>query len=338
MPPAHVLHLVGSATSSFYHDLSVVYARSALQPPSMRHSFAVVEPGGLWRTGPSLAELGAPLDLGRFLDGLDRPDLVVPYMFDPVGMTSFRSFFEDVVGVPVVGSTADVTTLATDKAITKAIVGAAGVRVPRTFATAPTASDFPVIVKPAREDNSLGLSLVERPDQLGAAIVAAERYDAGVLVEQYIPGREIRVAVVELDGELVVPAMMEYGVSEDHPLRTVEDKLDLGDDGNPDAQAASAEAPMICPADVDDALVSTLAEQAKRAHRALGCRDYSLFDFRVEADTGEPYLLEACLFWTFGPISIISRMIEGGGEDPAAWATQLWHDRIGLGVASAVAA
>ena len=95
---------------------------------------------------------------------------------------------------------------------------------------------------------------------------------------------------------------------------------------------------MICPATVDDTLGLELATQAKRAHRALGCRDYSLFDFRVDAETGEAYLLEACLFWTCGPISIISRMIEGGGEDAAAWATQVWHNAIERAGTTAAAA
>lgn len=306
----------------------MVYARSPLLPTSMRHVFAVVEPGGQWRSGPSLDDLGPRVRIGTFLNDLDRPDLVVPYMFDPAGMTSFRSFFEDVLHVPVVGSTAEVTAMATDKAVTKAVVGGAGVRVPNTHTTTPQPSDYPVVVKPAREDNSVGLSLVHHPDHLDTALLDAQRHNAGVIVEQYIPGREIRVAVIEVGDELIVPAMLEYGVSHSHPMRTIEDKLELADNGNPAAQASSSDAPMTCPAIVDRALASALTEQAIRAHRALRCRDYSLFDFRVDAETGEPYLLEACLFWTFGPISIISRMIEGGGGDPAALATQIWRDRI----------
>ena len=176
-------------------------------------------------------------------------------------MTSFRSFFEDVLGIPVVGSEAGAAAMAADKAITKTVVGAAGVRVPRTFASAPDSSDYPVIVKPAREDNSLGLTLVEHPDQLRSAILDAEQFDAGVIVEQYIPGREIRVAVIELGGELMVPAMLEYGVTHSHPMRTTDDKLELGDNGNPRAQAASLEAPMTCPAIVDSVLAASLEDE-----------------------------------------------------------------------------
>ena len=135
--------MVGSATSSFYHDLSMVYARSALQPETMQHTFAVVEPGGRWRVGPSLNNLGASVRISEFLNTLERPDLVVPYMFDRAGMTSFRSFFEDVLGIPVVGSEAGAAAMAADKAITKTVVGAAGVRVPRTFASALTPPTIP---------------------------------------------------------------------------------------------------------------------------------------------------------------------------------------------------
>ena len=122
-----VLHLLGSSTSAFYHQLSLVYGREALLPPSMSHHYAVVLPGGDWRHGPSLDRLSSPVGLGRFVAELGSTDLVVPYMFDPIGMTSYRSLFEDVLGIPVVGTRAEVTSVATDKVLTKQIVGVAGV-------------------------------------------------------------------------------------------------------------------------------------------------------------------------------------------------------------------
>lgn len=326
-----VLHLVGSATSAFYHDLSLVYATEALLPSSMAHRFAVVLPSGQWQHGPSLDRLSAPMAVDRAIGELGATgpdgaiDLVVPYLFDQLGMTSYRSLFEDVLRVPVVGSRAEVTALATDKALTKQILASAGVPVPRSY-SADEYGDitYPVIVKPNREDNSRGLTLVERPADLGAAIDEAAAFDAGVLVEAYIPGREIRVAVVDTGRERYVPAMIEYGVTLQNPIRELDHKLDIGNDGNPQAQSTGDDVPTICPATVAPALRNELASQAETAHDALGCRDYSLFDFRVDPE-GRPWLLEAGLFWTFGRPSMISKMITADGRNTEAVATAVWR-------------
>ncbi|MEM9652585.1 MAG: ATP-grasp domain-containing protein [Actinomycetota bacterium] len=320
-----VLHLVGSATSAFYHDLSLVYAREALLPVSMQHRFAVVLPNGHWQYGPSLDVLSPPTQLGRLVDQLTAADLVVPYMFDPIGMTSYRSLFEDVLRVPVVGSRAEVTAVATDKMWTKQVLAEAGVPVPKTFtADRSTAIDYPVIVKPNREDNSRGLTLVDDADGLEAAVEGAGTFEAGVLIEEYIPGRELRVAVVDTGDELYVPAIIEYGVTPDHPIRELDHKLALDEHGSPVAQSRGDQVPTICPAEVTPALRNALAEQARAAHLALGCRDYSLFDFRVDPHE-RPWLLEAGLFWTFGRPSMISKMIAADGRDTETIATEVWR-------------
>ncbi len=328
-----VLHLVGSATSSFYHELSFVYARAALLPASMTHRFAVAHPNGEWQHGPSLDRLSAPVDLGCLLGELGRVDLVVPYMFDPLGMTSYRSLFEDVLRVPVVGSRAEVTALATDKLLTKQVLAGAGVAVPATFdAGDPAGVVYPAIVKPNREDNSRGLTLVDDPADLDRAVAEAAAFDAGVLIEEYVPGRELRVAVVDTGDELRVPAMIEYVVSAERPIRELDHKLDLGDDGNPRSQSTSDGVPMVCPADVTPDLDDEVAAVARAAHLALGCRDYSLFDVRVGPD-GRAKVLEAGLFWTFGAPSMISRMIAADGGDVEAVATSVWRNAIARGVA-----
>ncbi len=72
-----------------------------------------------------------------------------------------------------------------------------------------------------------------------------------------------------------------------------------------------------------------LADAAKQAHVALGCRDYSLYDFRVHTDTNEPHLLEAGLFWFFGKISMISRMILADGQSLEDLAWELWRTAAG---------
>ena len=109
-----VLHIAGSSESAFFHDLSLLYARDVLRPEGVEASFAVVEPDGGWRFGETLGKLeksvGAAEAIARIT--ADPPVLVVPHLFDPVGMTTYRGLFEDVLGIPFVGSRPETTAVA----------------------------------------------------------------------------------------------------------------------------------------------------------------------------------------------------------------------------------
>lgn len=328
----HVLHVCGSPTSAFFDALSLVYAREVVRPLRTRAHFAHVSPEGTWSLGPDLDALrpvgGAADALAALAD--DKPDVVVPHLFCPNGMTAYRALFETVLGIPVVGSSADVNTVATDKHLTRLLAVSVGVPVAPAQCVR-TADECvmtpPVVVKPVSEDNSVGVALVESPEALVSAIRGALAHDQRVLVEQFIPGREIRVAVVEQHGELVVPPMIEYGVSAQHPMRTTDDKLDLDDAALPQAQSRAKAVDSICPAVVAPELAAQLGDYARRLHQALGARDYSLFDFRIDARTGRPVLLEACLFWSFSRLSMISTMLEAANISVETVTEHLWRRR-----------
>jgi len=175
----------------------------------------------------------------------------------------------------------------------------------------------PMIVKPAKEDNSIGLSLVkiDSLDAVAEALTNAFAHDDTILVEQYIAGRECRVGVLEVEDNegnihLKVLPKLEY-VLED--IRTMKHKLGtdssgklLTSDENPGAAIAKAkeEGERICPAQFDDATHARLDDLALRAHKALNCKYYSLYDARIDKD-GFPYMLEAALFCSFSPLSVI---------------------------------
>ena len=82
-------------------------------------------------------------------------------------------------------------------------------------------------------------------------------------------------------------------------MRTSTDKISVDDKGLPDAEkffaTNRAEAPAyrrsVCPAPLDEALAAKLFDASKKAHKALRCRDFSIFDFRVDP-AGEVYMLE----------------------------------------------
>lgn len=329
MSSLKVLHLAGSSVSEFYYNLSMIYAKKVVQPKNVESYYAVVHPKGFWQLGDSLETLSPKLSLQEMIAQLPDVSVVVPHLFCFPGMTSFRGFFEDILGLPVVGSPAHCTALASNKAQTRNVVEAMGVPVAKAQQVRPGDTvklQLPFIVKPNSEDNSLGLSLVKTEDEIAEALHKGFEFDETLLVEDYIPGRELRVGVIKRGEELYVPSMIEYLFPKDHTIRTVQDKYDLQADGTPAKQPDQPVAKPQCPAQVTPELFEKIAEAARRAHLALGCRDYSLFDFRVHEQTGEPYLLEAGLFWSFGEISMISRMLLADGENLEEVVFEVWRN------------
>merc|ERR1719473_1264287 len=137
-------------------------------------------------------------------------------------------------------------------------------------------------------------------------------FDSEILCERYVAlGREVRCAVLENDdGSLELLPCIEYFLDESHPIRLSKDKLVTDSRGVPVTLATGGRK---CPADIDDTLWSKLEDLAKKSHKALGCKDYSLYDVRIDPD-GEPYFLEACLYCSFAPKSVIVTMASSIGD------------------------
>merc|ERR1712224_682358 len=144
------------------------------------------------------------------------------------------------------------------------------------------------------------------------ALELAFSFDTEVLAEEYVPlGRELRVAGLEMeDGSLRVLPCIEYFLTEKDPIRTAQHKLVTNERGVPTTVATGGRK---CPADIDEVLLGKLQDLVVRSHKALGCRDYSLYDVRVDPH-GEPYFIEACLYCSFSPKSVVVLM--GGGMEP----------------------
>merc|ERR1711918_218928 len=98
------------------------------------------------------------------------------------------------------------------------------------------------------------------------------------------------------------------------PIRTAQQKLTTNDRGVP---TTFAPVNRKCPADIDEVLAAKLQDMVERSHKALGCRDYSLYDVRIDPE-GEPYFLEACLYCSFAPKSVIIAMSVGKGNTQQA--------------------
>ncbi|MXG89281.1 D-alanine--D-alanine ligase [Nocardioides flavescens] len=319
-----VLHLTGSAVSDDLDDLSRLYAAGCLAATAdpARYEFHVVHvsPDGRWRFPADVSDgavaAAEPVSLGAALDHVGRldVDVVVPQMFCLPGMTAYRGLF-DVLGVPYVGNPSSVMALGADKAKARAVVAAAGVDVPpgRVVRRGERVTfDVPVVVKPVDADNSLGVTLVREEGDLAPALEAAWEHSGGALVETYVElGREVRCGVLERDGELVGLPLEEYAVdTATKPVRLADDKLRRSGDGDLELVAKDVEHAWIV--DPDDPVTAAVHAAARQCHVALGCRDYSLFDFRIDP-SGRPWFLEASLYNSFSPKSVLATMAAAAG-------------------------
>jgi D-alanine-D-alanine ligase len=324
--PVRLLHLVGSAVSEFHGDLSRLYAADCLasiEDPALYESFiAYVSPDGTWRFPDDLTRdaIGSarPVSLAVAVLRLGelRPDVMVPQMFCVPGMTSYRGLF-DLLDIPYLGNTPDVMALTSNKVRTKAVVGAAGVRVPRGEVLRNgewPCIEPPAVVKPVASDNSVGLALARGRGDYKAALASAFAHSEEVLVETYVElGREVRCGVIVRDGQLISLPLEEYRMDQVRkPVRDQDDKLGRTADGDLTLVAKDETRAWIV--DPADPLTEKVGELAKRCHVALGCRHYSLFDFRVDPE-GEPWFLEAGPYCSFARKSVISMMAKASGID-----------------------
>lgn len=324
MSVLRVLHLVGSAVDDFYCDLSRLYAEGCLNGTanSDRYEFhiAYVTPDRKWRFPTDLSHdsiaLATPLSVSEAIQAIVNlnVDVMVPQMFCVPGMTQYRALF-DLLEIPYVGNTAELMALVSDKAKTKAVVAAAGVVVPlgEVLRKGDRPSiQFPVVIKPMNGDNSIGVSLVHTAADFDKAFQIALSHTDEVLVETFIPlGREVRCGIVVNAGELVCLPLEEYALdATTRPIRSYADKLKQNEAGNLDFAAKESTHSWIV--DPTDPITKGVWEMARKAHLALGCRHYSLFDFRIDPQ-GNPWFLEAGLYCSFAESSVISAMVEASG-------------------------
>ncbi len=195
----------------------------------------------------------------------------------------------DLIGLPYTGPDAISSTLAWNKSVAKGLYGRAGV----ALATSVTLSQqafrelgasavldrvaselgLPLVVKPATGGSSLGLSVVERAEDLPRAIVGAFSYGDQVLVEQFVAGTEIAVSL--LDGE-ALPAV---------EIRPKQGAYDYT------ARYTAGATEFHAPARLDPDVAAAAATAARMAWDAVGARHVSRADMIVRPD-GTPVLLE----------------------------------------------
>jgi len=133
---------------------------------------------------------------------------------------------------------------------------------------------LPVIVKPSKQGSTVGLSLVKKREEIATAIEEASKYDDEVMVEAFIPGRELTVGIL---GDIALPV---GEIFPKHEIYDYECKYTAG--------MASEE----FPAKLSKEATEKVQQQALLAFKALKLRGYARIDFRLTTE-GEFYCLEA---------------------------------------------
>lgn len=186
----------------------------------------------------------------------------------------------DLTGIPYTGSGHLASALAMDKDLSKHLFRAAGVptadwlMAPATVEEVQGRLGFPVIVKPSKQGSTVGLSLVKDPAELQAAIDEAFRHDDEVMLEAFVPGRELTVGI--LGGEALP-------VGEIIPVKELYDY---------ECKYTPGMAQEIFPADLTPEQTAEVQRLAKRAFGALKLGGCARIDFRM-TPSGDFFCLEA---------------------------------------------
>ncbi|HRX19595.1 MAG TPA: D-alanine--D-alanine ligase [Gemmatimonadales bacterium] len=188
----------------------------------------------------------------------------------------------DLAGLRYTGAGALSSALALDKDLSKQCFAAAGVPVAPWRMAPPEGLDpavvgaelgWPVVVKPSKQGSTVGLSVVHEPGGLGVAIQEARRHDDEVMVEAFIPGRELTVGVLG-DEALAVGEITPHHDLFDYECKYVPGMSDE-----------------VFPADLPATVARDVQQAALGAHRAVKATGYSRVDFRLTPD-GRMFCLE----------------------------------------------
>lgn len=258
-------------------------------PATVRSVIALLE-----ELGHTVSPVDAAYSIPFLVTRLDmlKPDLVLNTAegIRGRGREGFYPGLLDQLGLPYTGSDAYVCTVTLDKKLTSLTLSASGVPVPRSRLVGRTSDldrfdlSFPVIAKPNYEGSSKGISaesVAEDLDSLrGTVEILLREYPNGILVEEFIVGRDVTVPYIESLGVLE-PAHYEFaGPPAKYPIYDFDLKQNRPND-----------VVVICPACIGKETRKKLRAATRKAVEVLGVRDLCRVDFRVTED-GRIFLIE----------------------------------------------
>ncbi|MGH7236655.1 MAG: D-alanine--D-alanine ligase family protein [Nitrospiraceae bacterium] len=195
----------------------------------------------------------------------------------------------EIIGMPYTGSGVRASAIAMHKVTTKTLLDCHGIPVPpgtvvqagrlgKAAATVPPAGlRWPVVVKPAAQGSTIGVTIVRRASEWRAALRRAHEYDREAVVESYIAGREIAVSVLG-------------GTPQARALPAVE-IVAPGGFYDYSAKYVKGRTRYLCPAPLPADVSKRVRDLAVRTYQIIGCEGAARVDFRVTR-RGRPYVLE----------------------------------------------
>jgi D-alanine-D-alanine ligase len=266
------------------------------------------------RVEDALERLGhavVPIDAGHDLVARLRaaaPDVAFIALHGRDGEDGTVQELLELLGIAYTGSGVSSCVRCADKVLAKHVLRDAGVPTPDWHAFTSFAFrelgagdalgalserlDFPIVVKPARQGSALGIRFARAATEVPSALLAAFSYDAKVLLERYVAGRELAVSI--LDG-VALPVV--EAIPRDGDLYDFEARYEIG------------RTDFVCPAEVPAAVT----EAALAAYAALGCRGYARVDLML--GDGEPQVLEVNTVPGLTETSLLPQAADAAGLD-----------------------
>ncbi|MFO0705690.1 MAG: D-alanine--D-alanine ligase [Nitrospira sp.] len=230
--------------------------------------------------GPTLAQ-----DLARH-----QVEIAFLALHGPGGEDGTMQGFLETLGIPYTGSGVQASAIGMHKVTTKTMAASVGVPVPagtlihrgerpslaKVLASAKL--KLPVVVKPASQGSTVGVTILRQPAQWREALALAHQHDPDAMVEAYIPGHETTVSILGgPSGQVTVLPVVEI----------------VAPDGFYDfsAKYQKGKTQYLCPAPLPARVSKQIAEYGRRTYQALGCEGAARVDFRI-TPRGKPYMLE----------------------------------------------
>ncbi len=234
----------------------------------------------------SLADAGievTPIDVQRDMGALmtrlyPRPDAIFNALHGRFGEDGCVQGLLDILDIPYTHSGLLASALAMDKPMAKRLFAAAGIPVPehqiatREFFQSGKVMEPPYVIKPLNEGSSVGVRIISDANEMPDFEATGWPYGDRVMVEKFIPGRELTVSVMG-DRALAVTDII-----------TAREFYDY------DAKYADGGSRHVLPADIEKKIADEAMRLAVLAHQTLGCRGVSRADFRLHGN--DLYLLE----------------------------------------------
>ncbi len=228
-------------------------------------------------------------------------------------------------GIPYTGTGVESSRVGFDKVLSKEEFLRAGAPTPQsqTLLTkeghGAVEFDLPYVVKPPREGSSVGVHVCKTEEEAVAAFADVAQYSEDVLVEQFVAGKELTVAIV---GEEVMPIVHIDPSGEFYDISSKYSWLAEPDDPTVTTQYH-------CPAELDAETTARVQAAAKSAYDAIGTEIYARVDVLLDA-SGAPYVLEINTIPGMTETSLLPKAANAAGYDFAQLCVKIGELSLGL--------